>query len=147
PWERSHLSPIRGLPVIRPLRRLTALLAATLTAAALSTTSAQADEGPEQIVNGTFDNSTASWWCTPNIELGVEDGRLCVNVPGGTTNPWDVIIGQNDIPLVAGETYAFSFFGIATPSRTIRTLVQLPVDPWTQFFVANPQISASGDNY
>jgi endoglucanase len=129
-------------------RRLAAALA-LLTALALAPATAAhaADEGPEQITNGTFDDGTASWWGTSNLTLGVEDGRLCVDVPGGTANPWDVIIGQDNIPLVEGETYAFSFFTSATPTKVGRALIQLPVDPWTQYLSAAPEMSPSGNTY
>ncbi|HLU72363.1 MAG TPA: glycoside hydrolase family 9 protein [Nonomuraea sp.] len=127
-------------------RRLSAALA-LLTAFALAPAAPAhaADEGPEQIVNGTFDDGTAPWWGTPNLTLGVEDGRLCADVPGDTANPWDVIIGQDNLPLVEGETYAFSFYGSASETQVVRALVQLPVDPWTQYLSAAPELSAAGD--
>nr|WP_232323768.1 glycoside hydrolase family 9 protein [Catenuloplanes japonicus] len=104
--------------------------------------------GPEQIVNGTFDNGlTAPWWTTANLTPAVTDGRLCVDVPGGTTNPWDAIIGQDGVPLTAGETYEFSFFGIATPATPVRALIQLPVDPWTTYLAEVPVVNVSGDVY
>ncbi|MEU8380668.1 glycoside hydrolase family 9 protein [Streptosporangium sp. NPDC048865] len=122
---------------------------ALVTAAALVTLTPlpAAADGPEQIVNGTFDTGTAPWWSTGNTALETEDGRLCADIPGGTANPWDVIIGQNDIPLVKDETYEFSFFGIATPGRVAKALVQLPVDPYTQYLSANPELSVSGNDY
>ncbi|MFD0658336.1 glycoside hydrolase family 9 protein [Thermocatellispora tengchongensis] len=136
----------------RPIRRLAVIVAAALTATALSGAtapgaSARADEGPEQIVNGTFDAGTAPWWHTSNIEFAVQDGRLCADIPGGTANPWDVIIGQNDVPLVQDETYAFSFFAAADPGRPVRALVQLPQDPWTQYAVVNTQPAPSGGTH
>jgi endoglucanase len=104
--------------------------------------------GPEQIANGTFDNGlTAPWWSTPNLTLAVSDGRLCADVPGGTVNPWDAIIGQDDVPLTAGETYQFSFFGIASPAKPVKALIQLPVDPWTQYLAQVPVVNVSGDTY
>ncbi|MFC4109726.1 glycoside hydrolase family 9 protein [Micromonospora zhanjiangensis] len=123
-------------------------LAATvaLVAAGLTGAPARAD-GPEQIVNGTFDNGSAPWWGTGNLTLDATGGRLCTDVPGGTVNPWDAIIGQNDIRLVAGETYKFSFFASASPGRVVKALVQLPVDPYTQYLAANPSVSVSGDVY
>ncbi|MFD2355286.1 carbohydrate binding domain-containing protein [Nonomuraea ferruginea] len=128
------------------IRRLAAALA-LLTAFALATPAHAADEGPEQIVNGTFDEGTGPWWGTGNLTLGVDDGRMCVDVPGGTANPWDVIIGQDNLPLVEGETYAFSFYASATPAKVGRALVQLPVDPWTQYLSAAPEMSVSGNVY
>ncbi|MFG1697865.1 glycoside hydrolase family 9 protein [Nonomuraea sp. NPDC049309] len=130
-------------------RRRAALLAllTTFALSAVPATAHAADEGPEQIVNGTFDDGTAPWWGTENVTLAVDDGRLCADIPGGTANPWDVIIGQNDIPLVAGETYAFRFSGSGTPAKVGKALIQLPVDPWTQYFAANPEFGVSGNEY
>ena len=53
-------------------------------------------------MNGTFDTTTEPWWATSNVTAGLSDGQLCADVPGGTTNRWDAIIGQNDIALVEG---------------------------------------------
>ncbi|MBB6545313.1 glycoside hydrolase family 9 protein [Nonomuraea rubra] len=125
-----------------------ALLALSTMVALFPATAAQAeDEGPEQIVNGSFDAGTAPWWSTGNTTLTVQDGRACADIPGGTANPWDVIIGQNDLPLVEGETYAYRFFASATPAKVGRALIQLPVDPWTQYLSAAPEMSVSGNSY
>ncbi|MEV1167219.1 glycoside hydrolase family 9 protein [Nonomuraea sp. NPDC049784] len=130
------------------MTRSRAAILALLTMVALSpAATAQADEGPEQIVNGTFDAGTAPWWSTGNLTLAVDGGRLCADIPGGTANPWDVIIGQNDIPLVAGETYAYRFSASASPAKVGKALIQLPVDPWTQYLSANPELSVSGNDY
>ncbi|MGN9843106.1 glycoside hydrolase family 9 protein [Nonomuraea sp. H19] len=130
------------------MTRCRAALLALLTMVALSpATAAHADEGPEQIVNGTFDAGTAPWWSTGNLTLAVDAGRLCAEIPGGTANPWDVIIGQNDIPLVEGETYAYRFSASAAPAKVGRALIQLPVDPWTQYLSAAPELSVSGNDY
>ncbi|MER5997821.1 glycoside hydrolase family 9 protein [Nonomuraea angiospora] len=130
------------------MTRSRAALLALLTMVALSpATTALADEGPEQIVNGTFDSGTAPWWSTGNTTLATDAGRLCADIPGGTANPWDVIIGQNDIPLVAGDTYAYRFSASATPAKVGKALIQLPVDPWTQYLSANPELSVSGNDY
>jgi endoglucanase len=150
-----------GNRVIRPSRRWAASLAvtaaATLAASALSApaarasgagaTSTDAAEGPEQIVNGTFDSGSDPWWHTTGITFDTTGGRLCADIPGGTVNPWDVIIGQNDIPLVKDETYAFSMYGSAAPARVGRVLIQLPVDPYTAYLTANPELGPDGAVY
>jgi endoglucanase len=129
-----------------PWRRRVAAVATALVATALVGTPAAA-EGPEQIVNGTFDNGHAPWWATGNLTLDSSGGQLCADVPGGTVNPWDAIIGQDNVPLVAGETYEFRFFGSATPARVGKALIQLPVDPYTQYLSATPELSVSGNDY
>ncbi|WP_066942977.1 glycoside hydrolase family 9 protein [Microtetraspora fusca] len=128
------------------IRRLSILAAAALAATCLAGVPALAD-GPEQIPNGTFDTTAEPWWHTGNLMFELDGGRLCADVPGGTVNPWDAIIGINDIPLVKDETYAFGFFASATPGKVVKALVQLPVDPYTQYLAANPELSVSGNTY
>ncbi|MBO3746438.1 glycoside hydrolase family 9 protein [Streptosporangiaceae bacterium NEAU-GS5] len=128
-------------------RRPFSILAATaLVMACLAPTAAGA-EGPEQIGNGTFDTTDAPWWHTGNLTVTIDNGQLCADVPGGTVNPWDAIIGYDNVPLLNGETYAYSFFATATPGRVITALVQLPIDPFTQYLSAHPDLSVSGNTY
>ncbi|MFF5105353.1 glycoside hydrolase family 9 protein [Streptomyces sp. NPDC000134] len=127
------------------LLSLTALLAAALTA--LPAAPAGAEE-TEQVRNGTFDNGTESWWSSSNVTAAVEDGRLCADVPGGTTNRWDAAVGQNDIALVAGETYRFSFQADGTPAdHVVRAVVGLSVAPYDTYYEVSPQLSVSGNSY
>jgi endoglucanase len=121
--------------MIRTRGRAVALLAATVSAAltvtGLTASTAHAQE-VDQVSNGTFDNgSTDPWWWTSNVPASVVDGQMCADVPAGTVNPWDAIIGQNDIPLIAGESYALSFTASATISKSISANVQLADPPFT----------------
>ncbi|MFE7760802.1 glycoside hydrolase family 9 protein [Streptomyces sp. NPDC057438] len=127
------------------LLALTALLAAALTA--LPGGPAQADE-VEQVKNGSFDTTTAPWWTTGNVTAGLTDGRLCADIPGGTTNRWDAAVGQNDITLVKGESYRFTFSASGTPQgNVLRAIVGLSVDPYDTYFEVSPQLNISGDSY
>ncbi len=122
-----------------------AVTAAAVVAVGLTVSTAYAEE-PEQIVNGTFDNGTDSWWAS-NTTIAVSDGRLCADIPGGTADPWATIVGQNDIDLVAGETYTFRFFATGNPRGVVKAMVQMPVDPYTAYVTVNPQLSVSGNEY
>ncbi|MFU0243206.1 carbohydrate binding domain-containing protein, partial [Streptomyces scabiei] len=116
---------------------LTALLAAAVTA--LPAAPAGAEE-TEQVRNGTFDNGTESWWTSSNVTAAVTDGRLCADAPGGTTNRWDAALGQNDITLVAGESYKFSFTATGTPAdHVVRAIVGLSVSPYDTYYEISPQ--------
>ncbi|KND42649.1 MULTISPECIES: glycoside hydrolase family 9 protein [Streptomyces] len=127
------------------LLALTALVAAALTA--LPAGPAQAEE-VEQVKNGTFDTTTAPWWTTGNVTAGLTDGRLCADIPGGTTNRWDAAVGQNDITLVKGESYRFAFSASGTPQGNIaRAIVGLSVAPYDTYFEVSPQLNVSGDSY
>jgi endoglucanase len=101
----------------------------------------------ELIQNGSFDNGTTNWWSTPNLTMEIVDGQLCADVPGGTTNPWDAIIGQDDIALAESESYAFAFDASATTPTGVRGLVQLPVDPFTAFIEVNPVLGSELQTY
>jgi endoglucanase len=86
---------------------------------------------PEQIANGTFDAGTAPWWWTQNTSGSVVSGQLCADVPAATANPWDVIVGQNDVHLGNGQSYTFSFTASASQPVSVRAQVQLGDPPYT----------------
>ncbi|WP_184791801.1 glycoside hydrolase family 9 protein [Phytomonospora endophytica] len=123
-----------------------ALALAAVALAALVPSAARA-EGPELISNGTFTNGHAPWWGTPNLTLDSSGGQLCADVPGGTVNPWDVIIGYDGVPLQAGESYDFGFHALGAPSTVARALIQLPVAPYTQYLSAAPELTPDGDDF
>ena len=150
----SHLHPHQGRAPDRPerpRRRLTGTLAAAaLLAGAFAGAFAgpaagaeAADDAPELIVNGDFASGTAPWWWTANSPASVVDGQLCAEVPAGTVSAWDAIVGQNDLPLTAGESYTLSFTATATAPVTIRTNVQMAVDPYTTETSSADQITAT----
>jgi endoglucanase len=77
-----------------------ALTVATLAATpVIPVTAAHAvDAAYERVLNGTFDSVKTPWWSSGNTPSAVDLGRLCADVPAGTVNVWDSMIGQNDIP-------------------------------------------------
>ncbi|BCJ56514.1 endoglucanase [Actinoplanes sp. NBRC 14428] len=123
--------------------------AAVLAAAFLVVPSgpALADE-VEQVVNGGFTAGVDPWWSSPGMPITLTDGRACVTVPGGTTDKWDVSVGQNDIDLVAGETYRFSFTASGAPEgHVVRAITGLSVAPYDTYFEASPALTVAGDSY
>ncbi|MEU4162067.1 glycoside hydrolase family 9 protein [Actinoplanes sp. NPDC026670] len=119
-WERS-----------RNIAAITLLLIAGAAAPA------QAEE-VEQVVNGGFDNGTDPFWTNAGMTIGLTDGRACVDVPGGTVNRWDAAVGQNDIDLVAGETYRFSFDASGDAGHVVRAITGLSVSPYDTYFEQSP---------
>ena len=128
---------LRKTPVTVAVLAAFALVAGVLTAA-----TAHADP-VEHVQNGTFDSGTAPWWWTGNAPAEVVAGELCAPIPAGTTNPWDAILGHNDIPLTDGVAYTFAFTASANPPATIRANVQLGVEPWTTAFSQDIPIGAA----
>lgn len=111
---------------------------------ALSSTSVLAEN---LIKNSMFDENTDTWWGTSNVTPTLVDGRLCVDVPGKAGNPWDTIVGINDMTLVKGEKYRFKFEASGDPKGNIRALVQMPVDPWTAYATVTKPATSEADSY
>ena len=133
----------------RPARvaLVAATAAVTLVIAGLVAGATSASAAVEQLVNGSFDAGVSPWWTTSNLTPSIVDGQLCVDVPAGTTNAWDVIIGQDNVNLTAGESYALSFEASASTPWVIHANVQLGVSPYTQELGATPTISAATSTY
>ena len=111
------------------MRRRTAFVAVlALVLTVVGGVPAYADE-VEQIKNGAFDGTADPWWSTAGSPIALDAGRACIDVPAGTTDKWDVAIGQSDVPLVAGQNYRLSFTASGTPAehavRAIAGLINL----------------------
>ncbi len=124
-WERSRAIGVIGAAVL------------IATGAAVP---ASAAEEVEQVVNGGFDGAVDPFWANGGMTLALDGGQGCVTVPGGTVNKWDAIVGQNDIDLVAGESYRFSFDASGDPGRAVRAVVGLAVDPYDTYFEQSPVV-------
>ncbi|NUT93213.1 MAG: endoglucanase [Saccharothrix sp.] len=132
---------MRSLPPPRWRRQATATLAvAALTGALASGTAYAADY--ERIVNGTFSSGTADpWWSSAGVTNRVTGGELCAAVTGGTTNPWDALVGQNGVPFEAGQAYRMSFDAYATTPQTIAANAGEAVSPYRT--IARQQVSVT----
>ncbi|UUU31841.1 glycoside hydrolase family 6 protein [Streptomyces sp. CA-210063] len=81
--------------------------------------------------NGTFASGTTGWWNSANASMAPVDGTLRASVGAGTVNPWDAVIGQDDIELRAGVAYTLSFDARSSVPASIRATVQMGADPFT----------------
>jgi endoglucanase len=91
-------------------------------------------EAAELVKNGSFTKGVDPWWPSgAGLKLAPGNGELCMAIPGGTSNVWDVLVGQNDIPLKQGSTYTFSFHAQSEMGGPILGLVQMPKPPWTPY--------------
>ena len=88
----------------------------------------------ELISNGTFDSGTDPWWTTGGTTAAALSGQMCVTVPPDTVAPWDSIVGQNGLVMEQGASYSVSFVASSSVPVTVRSIVQLPVDPYTAAF-------------
>ena len=91
----------------------------------------------ELIADGDFGPNQAAWG-----DANIVDGQLCLDVPGGTINPWDVGISQAGVPIVTGEVYELSFDAKASPRNVVvRALVQVPSPPYATALDRNPTLT------
>ena len=128
-------------------RRPIVLIGASVLLATMVAAPAHADE-VEQVVNGGFDTTTDPWWSTAGVPMTLDEGRACITVPGGTSNRWDVAIGQNDIDLVAGESYRLTFSASGVPEgHVVRAVAGLSVEPYDTYFEASPVLPEAGGDF
>ncbi|TCC05785.1 glycoside hydrolase family 9 protein [Kribbella soli] len=117
----------------------TIALLGALTLVPFVTTPAAADPPYERVLNGTFDTGKDPWWS--NIPADVTDGRLCAQIPAGTANPWDAMIGQDDLPLEQGQPYTIRFDASASRPVQFRTALQQSAAPYST--VLNKPVDAT----
>ena len=112
----------------------------------------QAIDNGTLVTNGSFDQDLSSWWWYGGSgDATLDNGRLCLPVPAGTVNKWDVAVGQGGILLQEGKSYKFKFTATATSSGgqevAIRALVNEPADPYSEFSTNNPTLGADARTF
>ncbi|MET7281426.1 glycoside hydrolase family 9 protein [Kribbella sp. NPDC005582] len=119
------------MPSVRRSSGLAGAVALTVLGATLvaSTPATAADPPYERILNGTFDTGQEPWW-TSNTSAAVADGKLCAEIPAGTTNPWDVMIGQDGVPLEEGQPYTVKFDASASKPISFKAVLQQQGPPY-----------------
>ncbi|MGW6277763.1 glycoside hydrolase family 9 protein [Kribbella sp. NPDC055071] len=121
--------------------RRSALLALLLPLGLLTTPAQAADPTYERVLNGTFDGGKEPWWTSANTAAAVTDGKLCAQIPAGTVNPWDSMIGQDDLPLEQGQPYTLRFD--ASTSRPVQFHAVLQQAAAPHATVLNKTVSAT----
>ncbi len=86
----------------------------------------------ERIVNGGFDSGADPWWTGSGASGRVTGGEYCVDVTGGTTNGYDVLMGQNGVPFEAGQSYTLRFDARAEVAQAISAVAGEAVAPYRQ---------------
>ena len=109
---------------------LTKKLQATLAGLALLAIAypgtAQADDGFNQVTNGTFDTTVAPWvaYGTASGSLRVVDGRACLDTGTGSVNPWDSMLALPNLQIQNGATYTLTFDASGTAAVPVIVVFQ-----------------------
>jgi endoglucanase len=123
---------------------VTGRLVLCATSVALAQTETAQTEAVELIEDGDFGPEQIAW----GPDAPIVDGRLCIDVPGGTVNPWDIDISQAGVPIVSGETYELSFDASSSPrSVIVRALVQVPAPPYATALDRNPALEPASKHF
>jgi endoglucanase len=88
----------------------------------------------ELLANGGFGSSLAPWWTSGNQTASTAGGALQVTILDGRVNPWDTLVGQNDVMLLQGGRYTLTFVASASIDVTVTVLIQKNGAPFTRYF-------------
>lgn len=105
------------------------------------TASAQADERAELLANGSFGGDLAPWWTTATVAAEVGESGACLDILDAGANPWDAILGQHEIPVVAGGAYTLSFKARAEDALTVKVILQENGGDYTPYFATDVALS------
>ncbi|KOV83178.1 glycoside hydrolase family 9 protein [Nocardia sp. NRRL S-836] len=115
----------------QPPRLLAAALLTALAATAIPAAGTAEAAEYERVLNGKFDSGSADpWWSSAGVTNRITGGELCASVTGGTTNPWDALVGQNGVPFESGQSYTLSFDAHATTAQPVAAAAGESVSPY-----------------
>lgn len=99
--------------------------------------------GTNIVQNGDFSDGFNHWFAAGiSATPDTSGGDMCVDVDANSGgNPWDRIIGNNDLAVVNGTPYQFSFRAKASVDVTIRSIVGNPNPPYDTVYEASPPAS------
>ncbi|MFE1665366.1 glycoside hydrolase family 9 protein [Microbacterium sp. P02] len=128
--------------------RLAAALGASLLATSLVAVAEPAAAALiEQVPGGDFADGTLDPFFATAGTPTITAGTLCVDLPGGSTNRWDQIIGVNGIVIDAGTTYTMSFDASSSSGRPIRAIIGDDDAPYQVLLEQNPTLTPDLTRY
>lgn len=137
-------------PRARRGRRVAARLGTTLLVLALAGAGTQSAlaAGYERIIGGTFSGTTPDpFWNGAGTTGHIVNGEFCTDVTGGTTNPYDALVGENGVPFESGQSYTFTFDAHATTPQTISAVTGEAVSPYRQISRQDFQVTTTKQTF
>ncbi len=101
----------------------------------------------ELLVNSGFDTSMAPWWKTDSLSATVNSGVLKTVVINPGVNPWDVLLGQHNVPLYNDGYYTLTVVAWADQDVTLTAQLQQDGGSYTGYFAGNVPLTTSPLTY
>jgi hypothetical protein len=106
------------------------------------------------VLNPGFDGGDISpWWFTAKEEKGAKaqgslvEGSFCTNITAGGQDYWDIGLGQNDLRLELGHSYALSFDAKAERVSQLAVELLYDIEPRKQFFYQTLAADAGAQHF
>ncbi len=101
-----------------------------------------------QLQNGDFSNGTNGWWSATNNgathTMAVNAAQeLCHTISAPGIDPWDIVVGQDNLNMVSGQWYEIAFDAYASVDRTINFKTGLGSAPYTDYFVTTANLTTT----
>ncbi len=77
----------------------------------------------ELLPHTSFAEGLGPWGFHGTGEPRFADGEVCVDLPGGQSNPWDAGLTYTGVPIDADENYVLAFTARTTPATPVRVIV------------------------
>lgn len=87
------------------------------------------------LLNGQFNEGLSDWWYNNGgvSTFSIKNNALQIAIQSASTNAWDKQFTQDDIALINGHTYQFSFDASSTSPTSFSGGVGLDASPWTPY--------------
>ncbi|MFC8304016.1 glycoside hydrolase family 9 protein [Specibacter sp. NPDC057265] len=107
------------------------------------------NKSAEQIIGGNFEDGELSPFYASGTGIGssVIDGVLQLELPAGTTDKWDQIVGFNGVILEPGVTYTLSFDASSSTGRPVRVVLGDDAPPHDVLFEQTPTLTTEMSHY
>ncbi|ADG74413.1 glycoside hydrolase family 9 [Cellulomonas flavigena DSM 20109] len=77
----------------------------------------------ELLPHTSFAEGLGPWGLYGTGDPVFADGEMCVEVPGGYSNPWDAGLSFTGLPIEEGENYVLTLTGRTEPATPVRVIV------------------------
>jgi beta-glucanase (GH16 family) len=103
----------------------------------------------EMVINGTFSSGGLEWWTNDGGSSSADllNGTANFDIYAQSSQVWEKQLVQDEVSLIDGHEYQFSFDAWGDESTTIDALIGLNGDPWTTYIHKTVALNSVSTNY